>query len=210
METNRRGTANMTVLEIRFTEWLQRGFQLFLNNAVLLLLCGLVAGVLSVATFGFLTGPMLAGLAWIILQLMNRQLAVPALNDLFRGFQYFKDTLPVTLFFYALGISGYVLLALPVVGQLLYTVLVGVGSCLGVLSIFHLVAARVPPLKSYRSWFSLFTFNWGPLLGFFILVSIIQAMGIVALFVGLIVTMPLSLCILAAAYEDISRQSAAI
>lgn len=200
----------MTVLEIRFTDWLRRGFELFINHAVLLLMCGLVAGLISTVSLGLLTGPMLAGLAWIILQLMNRQLAVPALNDLFRGFQQFKETLPVTLFFYALGIAGYILLALPVVGQLLYTVLVGVGGCLGVLSVFHLVSAKVEPMKSYRAWVSIFAMNWGPLLGFFILVSIIQALGIVALFFGLVVTIPLSLCILAAAYEDITHQSAAL
>jgi len=200
----------MTVLEVRFTQWLQRGFELFINNAVLLLLCGLVAGAISTVTVGLLSGPMLAGLAWIILQLMNRQAGAPALNDLFRGFDYFKQTLPVTLFFYGTGIAGVILLALPVAGQLLFTVFAGVAACLAVLSIFHLVDARVAPISSWRTWVSLFVMNWGPLLGFFILVALIQTLGIVTLFIGLVVTLPLSLCILGAAYEDISRQSAAI
>lgn len=200
----------MTVLEIKFTEWLQKGFELFINNAVLLLLCGLVAGVISFVSVGLLTGPMLAGLALVIRQLQDGRLAKPALNDLFRGFDYFKDSLPVTIFFYGIGLIGYVLLAIPFAGQLLYILVAGVGSCLGILSIFHLVASRVAPMRSYRVWMSIFKFNWGPLLGFFILVSIIQLLGLAAVFVGLIVTVPLSLCILALAYDDIARQSAAL
>jgi len=200
----------MTVLEVRFTQWLQAGFELFINNAVLLLLCGLIAGLISSVTVGLLSGPMLAGLAWIILQLMKKQMASPVLNDLFRGFQYFKETLPVTLFFYAISLIGYILLALPFAGQLLFLVITGVAACLAALSIFHLVDARVKPVDSWRTWYSLFLVNWGPLLGFFILVALIQTLGIVALFVGWIVTLPLSMCILGAAYADISRQSAAI
>ncbi|HMO50140.1 MAG TPA: hypothetical protein PKE26_05405 [Kiritimatiellia bacterium] len=199
--------AVMTVLDVRFSDWIERGFQLFVAHAVVLLLAGLAAVALSVVSLGLLSGPMLAGLALMILNLMDERLARPTLNDLFRGFDYFKETLPVTLGFYGLAFAALLLNFIPVVGTLLNAILISVGMATGVLAIFHVVARRVAPQVSARVLLDLFKVNWGPLLGFYLLATLIGGLGALACGVGLIVTVPLYVCIIGAAYVSIAAQS---
>lgn len=200
----------MTLLDVRFSDWIQKGFQLFFANALLLILCGVVAAAISVATLGLLSGTMIAGMAVIILNLMDNRLAKPTINELFKGFDYFKDTLPVTLAFYGLAALSYVLGYLPLIGRITSSVVASVGSSLAILTIFHLVARRQPPVKTARAWIDIFKVNWGPLLGFFILSSIIGGAGVLLLGIGLVVTVPVHLCILGIAYVAISAQTAAV
>jgi uncharacterized membrane protein len=200
----------MTILDIRFSDWIQKGFELFTANALMLILSGLVAGAISAVTLGLLAGPMLAGLAVIVLNLMDNRLAKPTVNDVFKGFDYFKDSIPVTLFFYALGIVTLLLQFVPFLGQMVSAVVTSVGASLAVLSVFHLVARNISPLASWRNWFEIFKVNWGPLLGFFILAAIIGGCGLILFGVGLVVTLPLYFCILGMAYTAISSQTAAL
>lgn len=197
----------MTVLDVKFSDWIQEGFTLYVANVVILLVAGVVALVLSAVTLGLLAGPMLAGLAIIILNLLDNRLARPTINDLFKGFEHFLDTLPVTICFYALAVIAMVLNLIPLVGQILNSVVVSVGAVTGVLSIFHLVARRIPPRKSLPAWLMIFKDNWGPLLGFYILVTIIGGVGVLACGVGLLATVPLQMCILGVAYQSMARQS---
>ena len=198
------------MLDVRFSDWIHKGFLLFTANALLLIVCGVIAAAISVMTLGVLSGTMIAGMAVIILNLMDQRLAKPTINELFKGFDYFKDTFPVTLAFYALSALTYVLGYFPLIGPITSSVVASVGSSLAIMTIFHLVARRQPPVKTARLWFDLFKMNWGPLLGFFILSSIIGGAGALLLGVGLVITVPIHLCILAMAYVAISAQTPAI
>jgi len=200
----------MTVLDIRFSDWIQKGFELFINNAVILLLCGLVSLAISVATLGLLAGPMLAGMAMIILNLMDERLSRPTINDLFKGFDHFIATIPVTIGFYVIALCGLALNFIPYLGQVISSVILSVGIATGVLTVFHLVLRRVTPQKSIMTWWDLFKTNWGPLLGFYILALIIGGIGILACGIGLVVTIPIYLCIMGMAYVSILKQSAAL
>lgn len=198
----------MTVLDVRFSDWIQRGITLFIDNAVLLILSGAAAMAISGVTLGLLTGPMLAGMSWIIAQLMDERLAKPSVNDLFRGFDHVVPTIPVTAGFYVIAAAGYVASLLPAPGFVLNAVVVSVGGAIGVLCVFHLVVRKTLPRESAVFWWELFKANWGPLLGFFILLALIGGSGALLLFVGLVVTVPLYLCIMGVAFDSMLRQSA--
>lgn len=200
----------MTVLDVRFSDWIQKGFQLFLANALLLMLCGLVAVAISAITLGLLSGPMMAGMAVVILTIMDERLARPTINDLFKGFNYFKETLPVTLALYALAFASIMLQFIPLIGQIVTWVVFSVVNGLAIMSIFHLVARKIPPVKSAQSWVDIFKMNWGPLMGFFILSSIIGGAGVLFLGIGIAVTLPIHICILGVAYVAINAQTAAL
>ncbi len=198
----------MTVLDVRFSDWIQKGFALFSTHASILLVSGLVAVAISGVTLGLLTGPMLAGMAVIVLNLQDERLARPTLNELFKGFDHVMATIPVTLGLYALAALHWVVSHLPAIGQVVSTVALSVGVALGTLSVFHLVARRVAPRQSAPVWWNLFAANWGPLLGFFILTALIGGVGAVLPYgIGLVVTAPLYLCITGVAYLAIARQS---
>jgi hypothetical protein len=198
----------MTVLDIRFSDWIQEGFSLFTRHATVLLVSGLVMVAISAVTLGLLLGPMLAGMTLIVLNLRDERLSRPTLNDLFKGFDYFKDTLPVTLAFYGLALAGFLLHFIPYIGQVINTVAMSVGAATAVMTVFHLVNRRVPPRTSAQAWWEIFKVNWGPLLGFYILALLIGGSGVLACGVGLVATVPLYLCILGAAYAAIFQQSA--
>lgn len=200
----------MTVLDIRFSDWIQKGFRLFLDNALVLMVSGLVALLISGITLGLLSGPMLAGLAIIVVNLMDEKLARPTVNDLFKGFDFFMPTIPVTLALYVLCAASFLLNFIPGPGFVLNAVVISVGSALAVLVVFHLVVRRIDPRESIMTWLEIFKMNWGPLLGFFILLSVIGGVGMLAFYIGLVVTVPVYLCIMGVAYVSILKQSAAL
>ncbi|HMP89134.1 MAG TPA: hypothetical protein PJ991_02975 [Kiritimatiellia bacterium] len=198
------------MLDVRFSDWIQKGFELFVNNAVVLLVGGLAALAISAVTLGLLTGPMIAGMAVIILNLLDDRLSKPTLNDLFRGFDYFTATIPVTIGFYVLALLAFLVNYIPYLGQLINSVILSVGIATGILMIFHLVSRKISPADSWKSWLEVFRANWGPLLGFYILALIIGGVGLLACGVGLIVTAPIYLCILGTAYISMVKQSAVL
>lgn len=200
----------MTMLDVRFSDWIQKGFQLFLANALLLMVCGLVAVAISAITLGLLAGPMMAGMAIVILNLMDDRLAKPTINELFKGFNYFKETFPVTLTLYPLGLGFIILKFVPFLGQVVSTVAISVVGSLTMFSVFHLIARKITPVNSAKNWVELFKVNWGPLLGFFILSSIIGGVGVLFFVIGIAVTVPIHICILGVAYDAISRQAASL
>lgn len=198
----------MTIIDVRFSDWIQKGFSLFSGNAAVLLVCGVTAVLITGATLGLLAGPMLAGMAIIILNLQDERLSRPTINDLFKGFDYTAATIPVTLAFYGLALFWTVVQMIPLVGQVINSIVLSIGLAIGVFSVFHLVARKVTPRDSVSVWWSLFVANWGPMLGFFILTMLIGVAGFLALVVGLVVTVPIYLSIMGVAYLAILRQSA--
>jgi len=197
----------MTLLDVRFSDWIQRGFALFVNHALLLFMSGLVALVITALTLGLLAGPMLAGLAMMVLTLMDGRMAAPTINDLFRGFDHVKTTIPVTVALYVIWLAVMLVVWLPGPGFVLGAVLASVGGSTAVMTVFHLVARHVTPRESAGAWWALFKANWGPLLGFYLLATLLGSIGVYALVIGLAVTFPLYMCMMGQAYAAIVKQS---
>ena len=69
-------------------EWFGKGFRLYRENILKLVPVAFVALILSVASFGILSGAMLSGVLIINLALLRRQHPKPEIFDIFKGFRF--------------------------------------------------------------------------------------------------------------------------
>ena len=61
----------MQSVEVKFGEWIKRGFSIYLENLGTLLVANLLAIAVGFGTLGILLGPMLAGVALLELDLVD-------------------------------------------------------------------------------------------------------------------------------------------
>jgi hypothetical protein len=76
-------------VQIDFGAWIQKGFDIYKNNFVLLLLTTLIAMVIGLFSAMVLMGPMLAGVVMITLALVDGRQPKPEFGDVFKGFGFF-------------------------------------------------------------------------------------------------------------------------
>ena len=198
----------MNATEVKFGEWIDRGFKLYKDNFGLLVLASLVATVLSVATAGILAGPMVAGICLITLMLYDGKTPKPEVGAVFKGFDYFLNSF---LFFMiwglALILASFILSVIPCIGQLAALFVVWVVQTLLMFGIFFIVDLKMEfwpaSLKSYEHVKT----NFWPFLGFFVVISIIGSIGALACGIGAAITAPIQGCILTVAYRDIFSKS---
>ena len=192
------GTSGLT--EVKFEEWIKQGFDLFKDNAVVLIVAGLIVGVLSSVTMGILAGPLLGGFFLMILRLLDGEKV--EIGEVFHGFQYFLPTFLFTLVFgIAIFFVPLILGHLPVIG--------GVAAPLGALVLETFVMFALPLIvdrkldfwaASMRSVEIVKQLFW-PLLGLHVLVSIIAFAGVILCGIGTIFTAPLAFCVLIVVYR---------
>jgi uncharacterized membrane protein len=137
------------------------------------------------------TGPLYAG--WYIVAFKQIRNRLPEFADFFQGF---KNFLPFFLLNLISGILiglGFVLLILP-------------GIYLAVAYMFALpfaVAQRMDFWTAMEASRKLITKNWFSFFGFALVLFLMNVAGALLLGVGLLVSIPLSFCAIAAAYADI-------
>ncbi|MGD8286723.1 MAG: hypothetical protein PVG08_21580, partial [Desulfobacterales bacterium] len=109
----------MQKVQVKFGDWIERGFNLYKNNFGTLVLASILVVVLSTVTIGILAGPMLAGLALVILALLDKKSPTPDAGAVFKGFNYFLNSLLfVAVWGIAIFIGSIILGVIPLVGQL--------------------------------------------------------------------------------------------
>ena len=105
--------------QVRFSQWIEEGFNLYKDNFKTLVLAAIFVVVISTVTAFILAGPMLAGLALLILGLRDKKEPKPEAGMVFRGFDYF---VPAFLFIVVWGIGiltvSFILGVIPLIGQL--------------------------------------------------------------------------------------------
>lgn len=194
----------METVEVKFGEWIERGFNLYKENFATLVLASLIAVVLSAVTVGILAGPMAAGVLLITLRLIDKDEPKPEVGSLFRGFDYFLNSL---LFVVAWGM-----------GLFLISLMVGLIPCIGqIASLFVVFAAHALLMfgmflivdKTREFWpasvdsFNAVKPNFWPFFGFSIVSNLIGGVGAVACGIGVVLTLPIQACILTVAYRDV-------
>ena len=75
--------------QVRFSQWIEEGFNLYKDNFKTLVLAAIFVVVISTVTAFILAGPMLAGLALLILGLRDKKEPKPEAGRVFKGFDYF-------------------------------------------------------------------------------------------------------------------------
>jgi len=194
--SNHRSTASLPL-----GEYLKTGWRLFVNYPagfvgffVLYLAIQIGLGVIPYigGVAGIVVGPpLIMGHFIVSAKLLQRR--QPQFSDFFLGFRFFGPLLLTALVGGILTAIGLILLIIP--GLYLMVAYI-FGSCLVIDRRLDFWAAlEKSRLTVNPIWFGVFAFT--------LLLLLINLAGVVALGVGLLVTVPLSFCTIAAAYADI-------
>lgn len=190
--------------EVRFSEWFEKGFNLYKENIGLLILASLIAVILSAVTAGILMGPMLAGLIYIVLGCLDNRLPKPEVGNVFKGFNYFLNSF---LFILVWGlvtvILSIVLHVIPILGQLLSFLAGFVVQALIMFGMFLIVDSEHNCWPASRKSYEIVKTNFWPFLGFSAVAGILGGLGAILCGIGVAVTLPIQVCIIGVAYREI-------
>jgi uncharacterized membrane protein len=190
--------------EVKIGPWIQQGFDLLKAHPGPLILGALLAVALSVVTLGILAGPMAAGLAWVVLGLARGRTPRPGAGEVFKGFGWFLDALVFfVLWMVAAFLGSAILGVVPVLGALLSFAWHWVLQAFLMFALFLIVDRNLGFWPAAWQSVEMVRSNLGPFLGFGVIASLIGSAGVLAFGIGVIVTYPLQVCIVAAAYREL-------
>lgn len=194
----------MERVEVRFGDWIEGGFNLFKENVGLLILSSLVVVILSSVTVGILAGPMMGGLIIITLRQYDKKEPKPEIGHVFKGFNFFLNTfLFVLVWGVLLFVASLILSLIPCVGQLASLFVVFVAETLLLFGLFLIVDSGMEFWQASLESYARVKSNFWPFLGFTVLASIIGSIGFIVCGIGIIVTLPIQVCILTVAYREV-------
>ncbi|MFH0908717.1 MAG: hypothetical protein V1929_08140 [bacterium] len=200
----------MDKVDVKFGEWIQRGFDLYKANAATLILVNLLAMVLGVLTIGILGGPMFAGVIMVTLALLDKKEPKPEVGDVFKGFEYFLQMFLLFIVWMAASFVGQVLLNfIPVLGYPLSMLYVYSITTCAMFAPFHIVERRMDFVPALQASFDMVKTNFWPFFGLLLIASILSHLGFIACCIGIVVTMPIYTCIMAVAYREAYGSQAA-
>ena len=194
----------MERVEVQFGEWIEGGFNLFKENVGFLILSSLVVVILSSVTVGILAGPMMGGLMIITLRHYDKQEPKPEIGHVFRGFNYFLNTfLFVLVWGVLLAAASGILSLIPCIGQLAALFVIFCAEALLLFGLFLIVDEGMEFWQASLASYNKVKTNFWPFLGFTVLTSIIGSIGFIVCGLGIIVTLPIQVCILTVAYREV-------
>lgn len=194
----------MQKVQVKFGDWIEAGFNLYKNNFGILVLASVFAVVIGAITAGILAGPMLAGLALVTLQLLDRKEPQPEAGTVFKGFDYFLQSF-IFVIIWGLGIliGSVVLGVIPVIGQLASIAFVYAAQAFLMFGMFLIVDRKMDWLPASAQSINTVKTNFWPFFGLSTVAGIIGSLGAIAFGIGVVFTIPIQGCILAIAYREI-------
>ncbi len=194
----------MQKTQVKLGEWIEAGFNLYKNNFTTLVLAALIALVLSTVSIGILTGPMIAGLIIIALQLLRKTEPKPEAGAVFKGFSYFLNSFLFTLIWGIAILIGSLLLGwFPIIGQLLSLFFVYAAQAFLMFGLYLIVDKQMDFWPASQKSIQTVKTNFWPFLGLAAIASIIGSIGALAFGIGVVLTIPIQICILAVAYQEV-------
>ncbi|MCB1070935.1 MAG: hypothetical protein H7A43_01105 [Verrucomicrobia bacterium] len=190
--------------DVKFSEWIQQGFDIYKANLPILILVSLIALVISIASVGILVGPMMAGMIVISLRLFDQVEPRPEVGALFEGFNVF---VPSLLYYLAMMVASIVLTIvlnlLPCIGTLLSVFATSALQAITIFALPYIVEKKVDAVTAIKASIEQVKPAFWPMLGFTLVIGILSSLGGLACGIGMVVTMPLYFTSLAAAYRDV-------
>jgi uncharacterized membrane protein len=194
----------MQKVDVRIGKWLEEGFNLYKNNFATLVLASIIALVLSMVTIGLLTGPMIAGLIIVTLQLLRKEEPKPDAGSVFRGFHYFLNAFLFMLIWgLTILIGSFILSLFPGIGQLLSLFFAYSAQAFLMFGLYLIVDQQMSFWPASQKSIHTVKSNFWPFLALSVIASIIGSIGAIAFGIGIVLTIPIQACILAAAYQEI-------
>jgi len=190
--------------QVKFGEWIEKGFNLYKQNFGLLVLCMLITGLLSGLSLGIVAGPMMAGFYLVILGLIDNKTPKPQVGDIFKGFSFFLQSFLFLLVWGLILVSANFILAfIPCIGQITSIFLMYSAQALLMFGIFLIADRGMEFWPASMKSMEIVKSNFWPFLGFFIVSALISSLGAIACGIGVIFTAPIGYCAVAVAYRDI-------
>jgi len=201
----------MEQVMVNLGEWLEKGFRLYRANMLKLIPATFIALILSVTTVGILAGPMLSGLLLITLALLRRQHPEPEIFQIFKGFRFFVNGLVFVLGWSLVVSAGsLILLMIPGVGQLVVLFFIYSAQAFLMFGPFLIVDRDMDFWAATLKSFNTVKGNFWPFLSVSAVAGVIGSIGCIFFGIGIIVTVPLQLCILTVAYEAVFTEALSI
>ena len=190
-----------------------KGLQIYKENFGLIILSCIVAMLISGISCGICVGPMVCGFIGLVLALIRNQNPKPAFGDLFKGFQKFLPALVCVLLILIPLAIIHLPCIMPILAILGSPVFLAVDIIIASPTLFWALSlvqdqdasigdALITPLKRLgdkRQWS-------------FILVNLVAVLlgmvGVIACFIGIFFTIPLAICMIVAAYEEVCEAPA--
>jgi hypothetical protein len=194
----------MQKVYVKIGKWLEEGFTLYKNNFKTLVLAAIIGLVLSTVSIGILAGPMIAGLIIMTLQLIRKEDPKPEAGAIFRGFGYFLNTFLFTVIWGIVIVVGSLLVGwFPVIGQLLSLFFVYAAQAFLMFGLYLIVDKQMNFWPASQESMHTVKTNFWPFFGLAAIASIIGSIGALAFGIGVVLTIPIQICILTVAYHEI-------
>jgi len=194
----------MEKADVKFSEWLEQGFNVFKEGAGVLIPAMLIALLLSVFTAGILAGPMAAGMIIIALRLVDRDANPPQVGDLFKGFDYFAQSF---LFYLVAGIVGWVVMLVlnlvPILGQIAAMFFSYAYWTVLMFAMYLIVDRKMDFWPAAMASFEKVKTNFWPFFAFGLVTGILGMVGAAFCGIGVIVSMPVAIAMTTVAYRDV-------
>ena len=194
----------MQKIQVKFSEWIEEAFNLYRENFKTLVLAAILVLVISAVTAGILAGPMLAGLASMILDLRDKKEPKPEVGRLFKGFDYF---VPSFLYVVVWGIAIFIVSAIvgiiPIIGQLGALFVVYAAQAFLMFGLFLIVDRRMEFWPASQDSIDMVKSNFWPFFGLSVIAGFIGSVGAIAFGIGVVFTFPIQGCILTVAYRKV-------
>ena len=177
---------------------LSKGWAIYKENFVLIFLATLLAFIIGTVTCGICGGPMQCGLIGIVLSLLRKQEPKPEIGKLFDGFQKFAPAFVTCLVFQLISI---VINFVPILGTIANIVIMPTMIAWAMFlvqdqdaTIGEAISIPFKLLGEKPFWTVI-------LVGF--VGGLLAAVGTLACAIGLLFTIPIGFCMIAAAYEEV-------
>lgn len=193
--------------EFNLGSYFSAGWSLFASNmggfigfTFLLLVVNLILGVIPVlGTIGsiIINGPLAAGYYIVAKKLLNDE--TTTFGDFFKGFDYFLPLFLVSLVSGIFIVIGFFILLIP-------GIYLAVAYMFTSLMVIHKDLSFFEAMEASRK---LITKKWFMFLLFAILIGLINIVGLILLGIGMLFTIPFTVCAVAVAFDDIINKQAA-
>lgn len=194
----------MNKVQVKFGEWIEKGFNLYKENFGVLVLASLIAFALTAVSVGVLAGPMMAGILLITLALFDKKEPKPEVGDVFKGFGYFLDSfLFILLWGVGVLVVSLILAIVPCIGQLASLFLIYAVQTFLVFGMFLIVDKQTDFWPASMESINKVKPSFWPFLGLCIVAGLIGSIGAIACGIGVVLTVPIQACILTVAYRDV-------
>ena len=190
--------------QVHLSDWFQKGFRQYKENISIVIPASFIALILSVCSAGILAGPMLSGILIITLGLLDGREPKPRVSDLFKGFRFFLHSLLfVVLWGIVVSAGTLFLLSLPGVGQLAALFFLYAAQAFLMFGPFLIVDQNMDFRSASVVAFQTVKGNFWSFLSVSAVASVVGSIGIILFGIGVILTAPLQICILAVAYRAV-------